>query len=89
MARHEETIISGTDLAHAFGSYDSGDVAACLGFDDYESIDWSGFWLVSWPDHVITPRFNYDATYAHVGQTFAEASGDLSAFQFLSEVNNQ
>lgn len=77
MARHEEIIISGSDLQSAFGSYDSGDVEQALGEENYDAIDWGGFWLVSWPEHVITPRFNCDANFAFVGKSFAEAQRDF------------
>lgn len=72
--KHNSVIISGNDLCGAFGSYDSQDVADLLGFDNYESIDWAGFWHVSWPEHVSSPRYNSDANYSFVGATFAEAT---------------
>ena len=65
--KHNSVIISGNDLCGAFGSYDSQDVADLLGFDNYESIDWAGFWHVSWPEHVSSPRYNSDANYSFVG----------------------
>lgn len=77
MARHGEIIISGEDLQAAFGSYDCGDVEMALGEEHYDTIDWRGFWLVSWPEHVISPRFNCDANFVRVGDTFAEASRDF------------
>lgn len=81
---HADIIISGNDLCDAFGSYDSQDVADLLGFDSYEAIDWGGFWLVSWPEHVVTPRYNADANFAFVGKTFAEATADFPEAQAFS-----
>lgn len=70
---HNSVIISGNDLCGAFGSYDSQDVADLLGFENYESIDWTGYWHVSWPEHVSSPRYNSDANYSFVGATIEEA----------------
>jgi hypothetical protein len=70
--KHNSVIISGSDLCGAFGSYDSQDVADLLGFSDYESIDWSGYWHVSWPEHVSSPHYNSDANYSFMA-TLEEA----------------
>lgn len=81
---HQTTLIHGNDLCEAFGTYDSDDVASCLGADNYDSIDWNSFWLVSWPQHVTTPRFNSDANYSGPFASKQEAQEcDPEAVEFI------
>lgn len=34
------------------------------------------WWIVSWPNHVIVPRFNSDASYHHGDEAEARANAD-------------
>jgi hypothetical protein len=60
--RHTQVLIHADDLAARLWSDadNQTDEAA-----DVERL--GGWWSVGWPEHVITPRYNGDCSYGHVG----------------------
>jgi hypothetical protein len=72
MKRHQNVLIDSATLAGLMIELmDLEDVVGIVGgeVDEEEGIIKnvpSGIWEVSWPDHVIHPRYNYDASYLGV-----------------------
>lgn len=72
MARHKTVAVEGTDLYNRIFGHTDRTVQEVVGLDDVASdADESAvvealrgtWWVVSWPEHVTTPRYNGDANY--------------------------
>ena len=67
---HAKTIISGGDLANKLADYE-GCPAGTIPLSE-APINRAAWYVVSWPEHVRSPRFNSDADYTECA-TRAEA----------------
>ena len=64
--KHEAIIIGITDLVGRIcQDSDNFDLQDALDIDDREELPGRGCVLVTWPEHVINPRYNADANYCH------------------------
>lgn len=69
MARHTPVIIDGTTLLGRLADYENCD-DGCT--PDGAKIDARGWYVVTWPQHVLSPKYNSDADY-HPFDSLADA----------------
>ena len=75
--KHKPLLISGLDLfARAFDTFND---------NDLNEIDRSALYLVTWPEHVHSPRFNGDCDYSEQPSTAYSLESDIEGMDIYAD----
>ena len=83
--KHKPIIIHADNLINSISEHTDADIADMLDMecvkvkdqfgDEYDECPApTGYWRVSWPEHVTTPRYNSDASYSKLGDTLEDVA---------------